>query len=56
MFMVLDLMLGGDLRYHLDNSRGMTEEQVKLYLAEATCALKHLHQLGIVHRCVLLRS
>ncbi|KAK9964861.1 hypothetical protein ABG768_005995 [Culter alburnus] len=32
MFMVVDLLLGGDLRYHLQQNVPFTEEAVKLYL------------------------
>lgn len=50
MFMVLDLMLGGDLRFHLDRSGNMREEVVRFYVAELACALDYLHRLQIVHR------
>lgn len=50
MFMVLDLMLGGDLRFHLDRSGNMKEEVVRFYVAELACALDYLHNLQIVHR------
>lgn len=48
--MVLDLMLGGDLRFQLDRMGTMKEEQVKFYIAELGCALDHLHERRIVHR------
>jgi len=50
MFMVLDLMLGGDLRFHLDRSGNMKEEVVKFYVAELAVGLDYLHKLQIVHR------
>lgn len=50
LFMVIDLMLGGDLRFHLEKSRVIDEQIVKFYVAEISCALSHLHQLNIVHR------
>ncbi|CAO1618155.1 unnamed protein product [Sympodiomycopsis kandeliae] len=50
MFMVLDLMLGGDLRFHLDRSGNMKEEVVRFYVAELACALDYLHNLQMVHR------
>ncbi|CAH1762735.1 3709_t:CDS:2, partial [Entrophospora sp. SA101] len=34
MFMVLDLMLGGDLRFHLERQGHLGEEVVKFYVAE----------------------
>lgn len=53
LFMVLDLMLGGDLRFHLDRLGGLKEEVVKFYVAEMALALGDLHKRGIVHRCVV---
>ncbi|KAI8881365.1 kinase-like protein [Backusella circina FSU 941] len=50
LFMVLDLMLGGDLRFHLDRLGIMPEEYVRFYAAEIAVALCHLHSLNIVHR------
>uniref|UniRef100_A0A8C6WXZ6 Serine/threonine kinase 32C n=1 Tax=Neogobius melanostomus TaxID=47308 RepID=A0A8C6WXZ6_9GOBI len=42
MFMVVDLLLGGDLRYHLQQNVQFGEEAVKLYLCEMTLALDYL--------------
>lgn len=50
MFMVLDLMLGGDLRFHLDRMGQMKEEMVRFYMAEISFALSFLHSKKIVHR------
>jgi serine/threonine kinase 32 len=48
--MVLDLMLGGDLRFHLDRMGHIKEEVVRFYVAEMALALGDLHSRGIVHR------
>jgi serine/threonine kinase 32 len=50
MFMVIDLMLGGDLRFHLDRMGPMSEDLVRFYMAETAFALQYLHQHNIVHR------
>ncbi|PWN98461.1 kinase-like protein [Tilletiopsis washingtonensis] len=50
MFMVLDLMLGGDLRFHLDRAGNMKEDVVRFYVAELALGLDYLHKLQIVHR------
>ncbi|MBW0522845.1 hypothetical protein O181_062560 [Austropuccinia psidii MF-1] len=50
LFMVIDLMLGGDLRFHLDRMGTMKEEIVKFYTGEMSLALDYLHSKGIVHR------
>ncbi|KAM0788231.1 hypothetical protein ACM66B_001385 [Microbotryomycetes sp. NB124-2] len=52
LFMVLDLMLGGDLRFHLDRLGTLKEEVVKFYVAEMALALGDLHSRNIVHRDV----
>lgn len=50
MFMVVDLLLGGDLRYHLQQSVQFSEDAVKLYLCEMTLALDYLQSQHIIHR------
>lgn len=50
MFMVVDLLLGGDLRYHLRQNVQFTEEAVKLYLCEMSLALDYLQTQNIIHR------
>lgn len=50
MFMVVDLLLGGDLRYHLQQSVQFGEDAVKLYLCEMTLALDYLQSQHIIHR------
>lgn len=50
--MVLDLMLGGDLRFHLDRQGTMREDVVRFYVGELALGLEYLHSKGIVHRSV----
>jgi len=50
MFMVIDLMMGGDLRYHLDRLGGFSEEMVRFFAAEISCAINYLHNKNILHR------
>lgn len=50
MFMVVDLLLGGDLRYHLQQNVQFTEETVKLYICEMALALDYLRSQHIIHR------
>uniref|UniRef100_A0A8C0VJB5 Serine/threonine-protein kinase 32C n=3 Tax=Passeriformes TaxID=9126 RepID=A0A8C0VJB5_CYACU len=52
MFMVVDLLLGGDLRYHLQQNVQFTEETVKLYICEMALALDYLRSQHIIHRDV----
>nr|XP_033798650.1 LOW QUALITY PROTEIN: serine/threonine-protein kinase 32C [Geotrypetes seraphini] len=52
MFMVVDLLLGGDLRYHLQQNVQFTEDMVKLYICEMALALDYLRSQHIIHRDV----
>ncbi|KAI8925426.1 kinase-like domain-containing protein [Entophlyctis helioformis] len=50
MFMVLDVALGGDLRYHLLRLGTFPEDTLKVYAAEVGLALQYLHSQRIMHR------
>ena len=50
--MVVDLLLGGDLRYHLQQNVHFTEGAVKLYICELALALEYLQRFHIIHRCL----
>ncbi|KAK1159292.1 serine/threonine-protein kinase 32A-like [Acipenser oxyrinchus oxyrinchus] len=50
MFMVVDLLLGGDLRYHLQQNVHFTETTVRLYICELALALSYLQSKHIIHR------
>ncbi|XP_072413767.1 serine/threonine-protein kinase 32C isoform X3 [Chiloscyllium punctatum] len=52
MFMVVDLLLGGDLRYHLQQNVQFTEDAMKLYICEMALALDYLQSQHIIHRDV----
>ncbi|CAD5214518.1 unnamed protein product [Bursaphelenchus okinawaensis] len=49
-YMVNDLLLGGDLRYHLSQVGRFTEARCKLYACEMALALDYLHNRNIMHR------
>lgn len=51
MYLVVDLMSGGDLRFHISR-KTFTEEAVKFWIAELGCALRYVHRQGIIHRDV----
>uniref|UniRef100_A0A452DK92 Serine/threonine-protein kinase 32C n=1 Tax=Capra hircus TaxID=9925 RepID=A0A452DK92_CAPHI len=51
MFMVVDLLLGGDLRYHLQQNVQFSEDAVRLYVCEMALALDYLRGQHIIHRC-----
>ncbi|KAG8965660.1 hypothetical protein FRC03_000295 [Tulasnella sp. 419] len=49
-FFVLDLMLGGDLRFHLERLGTLSEDAVRFYTAQISSALAFLHDKRIIHR------
>ncbi|CAH1784517.1 unnamed protein product [Owenia fusiformis] len=50
MFMVVDLLLGGDLRYHIQQDVRFEEDHVTLYICEVALALDYLQKNHILHR------
>lgn len=50
--MVVDLLLGGDLRYHLQQNVRFQEDTVRIFLCELAMALDYLQGQRIVHRLV----
>ncbi|KAG2219558.1 hypothetical protein INT45_013217, partial [Circinella minor] len=50
LFMVLDLMLGGDLRFQLERLGTLTELQARFYVAQISLSLGYLHKRRIAHR------
>ncbi|XP_031350157.1 serine/threonine-protein kinase 32B isoform X4 [Photinus pyralis] len=50
LFMVSDLLLGGDLRYHIQQEVYFNDEAVKLAICELALALDYLQSKHIIHR------
>ncbi|KAI8328242.1 kinase-like domain-containing protein [Chlamydoabsidia padenii] len=50
MYMVTDLMLGGDLYYHISADQYFSEDVLRFWFAELSSAVKYLHFNGVVHR------
>jgi serine/threonine protein kinase len=50
-YLVVDLMSGGDLRFHISR-KTFTEEAVRFWISELGCALRYIHGQGIIHRDV----
>uniref|UniRef100_A0A1I8IV38 Protein kinase domain-containing protein n=1 Tax=Macrostomum lignano TaxID=282301 RepID=A0A1I8IV38_9PLAT len=50
MFVVVDLLLGGDLRFHIQHGVRFSEEAVRLALAQMALALDYLRSRRILHR------
>jgi serine/threonine protein kinase len=50
LYLVMDLMTGGDLRYHLGKNRHFNEAQSKFLISCILMGLEYLHINGIIHR------
>ena len=50
LYLVMDLMSGGDLRYQLWKCHRFTEAQTKFFLTCIICGLEYLHSHNIIHR------
>lgn len=50
LYLVMDLLTGGDLRFHICRYRRFTEEQTKFFIANMVAALEYIHSKNIIHR------
>ncbi|CAK75854.1 unnamed protein product (macronuclear) [Paramecium tetraurelia] len=50
LYLVLDLLTGGDLRCHIYRNKRFSEQEVKFFAACIITSLDYLHQQGIIHR------
>mmetsp|Transcript_11153 Transcript_11153/g.9529 ORF Transcript_11153/g.9529 Transcript_11153/m.9529 type:complete len:355 (+) Transcript_11153:57-1121(+) len=50
LYLIMDLMPGGDLRHHIARQKRFSEEQTKFFVACIVMALEYLHSNGILHR------
>eukprot|EP01115_Flamella_aegyptia_P005059 TRINITY_DN2149_c0_g1_i2.p1 TRINITY_DN2149_c0_g1~~TRINITY_DN2149_c0_g1_i2.p1 ORF type:complete len:309 (+),score=81.45 TRINITY_DN2149_c0_g1_i2:500-1426(+) len=50
LYMILDYVNGGELFFHLKKEGKFSEDRVRIYSAEISLALEHLHSLDIVYR------
>jgi len=50
LYIVLDLLNGGDLRYHVSRHRKFSEEQTKFFMACILLSLEYIHNNNIIHR------
>ena len=50
LYLVMDLLTGGDLRYHIAHKRTFSEIQTKFIIANMLLALEYIHNKNIIHR------
>ena len=50
LYLVMDILTGGDLRYHLCKRKKFNEEQTKFFVACILLSLEYIHSNNIIHR------
>lgn len=50
LYFCLNLLTGGDLRYHLDEIKTFRPDQARFFTAQIALGIGHLHSLGIIYR------
>lgn len=50
LYLVMDLMTGGDLRFHIGRHKQFTEKQTQFFVACIVTALEYVHLNGVIHR------
>ena len=50
LYLVIDFLSGGDLRFHCSRYRTFSEEQVRFFISCMILGLEHIHNNNIIHR------
>ena len=50
LYLVMDLLTGGDLRYHISYKKIFSEQETKFFIANMIIALEYIHSKNIIHR------
>ena len=52
LYLVMDLLSGGDLRYHIAKKKTFSEQETKFFIANLILSLEYIHNQKIIHRDV----
>lgn len=50
LYLVMDMLSGGDLRYHISRHRKFSEEQTRFFIGGMIIALEYIHRNNVIHR------
>ena len=50
LYLVMDLLTGGDLRYHIGKNKVFSERQSRFFIASLLLGLEYIHSKNIIHR------
>ena len=50
LYLIMDYLDGGDLRYHIGNRQFFSERETKFFVANIVLALEYMHRSRIIHR------
>ena len=50
LYLIMDLLSGGDLRYHIAHRRTFSEAETKFFISNMILALEYIHSKNIIHR------
>lgn len=50
LYLVTDLVTGGDLRYYLSKKKKFSEVETKFFVASILVGLEYMHTNGVIHR------
>ena len=50
LYLVMDLMPGGDLRFHISRHKKFSEEQTRFFICNIIISLEYIHSNNVIHR------
>ena len=50
LYLVMDMLSGGDLRYHIARHKKFSEEQTRFFIGCMVLALEYIHSANVIHR------